>query len=144
MLLARSSMEYYLMFTERFFKPKVTNQQNRADLKYHGEPFRGHLAHSQSFIHSLPSVTNVKIKRFVLIHISQIISQTNRSLGQWNLYGLFSNMHGLFSNIYIDIFLWAAACIHCKFKVSQFLSSLINDLSTRFRQLAFQFSFLNL
>ena len=82
MLLARSSMEYYLMFTEKFFKPKVTNQQNRTDLKYNGEPFRGHLAHSQSFIHSLPSVTNVKIKRFVLIHISQIISQINRSLDQ--------------------------------------------------------------
>ena len=141
MLLTRSSMEYYLLFTERFFKPKVTNRQNRTDLKYHGKPFRGHLAHSQSFIHSLPSVTNVKIKRFVLIHISQIISQTNRSLDQWNLYGLFSNMHGLFSNMYMDIFLWAAACIHCKFKVSQFLSSLINDLLTQFRQLAFQFSF---
>ena len=32
-------MEYYLMFTERFFKLKVTNQQNRTDLKYHGEPY---------------------------------------------------------------------------------------------------------
>ena len=39
MLLTRSSMEYYLMFTERFFKLKVTNQQNRTDLKYHGEPY---------------------------------------------------------------------------------------------------------
>ena len=67
------------MFTERFFKPKVTSQQNRTDLKYHGEPFRGHVAHSQYFIYSIPSVTNVKIKRFVLIHISQIISQTTRS-----------------------------------------------------------------
>ena len=68
------------MFTERFFKPKVTSQQNRTDLKYHGEPFRGHVAHSQYFIYSIPSVTNVKIKRFVLIHISQIISQTTRSV----------------------------------------------------------------
>ena len=55
-------MEHYLMFTERFFKPKVMNQQNRADLKYHGESLCGHLAHPQSFIHSIPSVTNVKIK----------------------------------------------------------------------------------
>ena len=78
MLLTRSNMEYYLMLTERFFKTKVTNQKNRTELKYHGEPFRGHLAHSQSFIYSIPSVTNVKIKRFVLIHISQIIFQTNR------------------------------------------------------------------
>ena len=137
-------MEYYLMFTERFFKPKVTNEQNRTDLKYHGEPFHHHLAHSQSFTYSIPSVTNVKIKRFVLIHISQIISQTNRSLDQWNLCGLFSKMHGLFSNMYMDIFLWAAACIHCKFQVSLFPSSLIDDLLTRFRQLAFQFSFFNL
>ena len=91
-----------------------------------------------------PSVTNVKIKRFLLIHISQIISQTNRSLDQWNLYGLFSNMHGLFSSMYMDIILWAAACIHCKFKVSQFPSSLIDDLLTRSRQLAFQVSFFNL
>ena len=132
------------MFTERFFKPKVTNQQNRTDLKYHGEPFRGHLAHFQSFIYSIPRVTNAKIKRFVLIHVSQIIAETNRYLDQRSLYGLFSNMHGLFSNMYMDIFLWAAACIHCKFKVSQFLSSLINDLLTRSRQLAFQFSFFNL
>ena len=144
MLLTRSSMEYYLMFTERFFKPKVTNQQNRTDLKYHGEPFRGHLAHFQSFIYSIPRVTNAKIKRFVLIHVSQIIAETNRYLDQRSLYGLFSNMHGLFSNMYMDIFLWAAACIHCKFKVSQFLSSLINDLLTRSRQHAFQFSFFNL
>ena len=144
MLLTRSSMEYYLMFTERFFKPKVTNQQNRTDLKYHGEPFRGHLAHFQSFIYSIPSVTNVKIKRFVLIHVSQIIAETNRYLDQRSLYGLFSNMHGLFSNMYMDIILWAAACIHCKFKVSQFPSSLIADLLTQSRQLAFQFSFFNL
>ena len=80
MLLTRSSMEYYLMFTERFFKPKVTNQQNRTDLKYHGEPFRGHLAHFQSFIYSIPRVTNAKIKRFVLIHVSQIIAENNRYL----------------------------------------------------------------
>ena len=73
-------MEYYLMFTERFFKPKVMNQQNRTDFKYRGESFCGHLAHPQSFIHSIPSVTNIKIKLFVLIHISQILSQTNRSL----------------------------------------------------------------
>ena len=66
------------MFTERFFKPKVTNQQNRTELKYDGQPFCRHLAHSPSFIHSIPSVTKVKIKRFVLIHISQ----TNRSLDQ--------------------------------------------------------------
>ena len=144
MLLTRSSMEYYLMFTERFFKPKVTNQQNRTDLKYHGEPFRGHLAHFQSFIYSIPRVTNAKIKRFVLIHVSQIIAETNRYLDQRSLYGLFSNMHGLFSNMYMDIILWAAACIHCKFKVSQFPSSLIDDLLTQSRQLAFQFSFFNL
>ena len=141
MLLARSSMEYYLMFTERFFKPKVTNQQNRTDLKYHGEPFRGHLAHFQSFIYSIPRVTNAKIKRFVLIHVSQIIAETNRYLDQRSLYGLFSNMHGLFSNMYMDIILWAAACIHCKFKVSQFPSFLIYDLLARSRQLPFQFSF---
>ena len=144
MLLTRSSMEYYLMFTEMFFKPKVTNQQNRTDLKYHGEPFRGHLAHFQSFIYSIPRVTNAKIKRFVLIHVSQIIAETNRYLDQRSLYGLFSNMHGLFSNMYMDVFSWAVACIHCKFKVSQFLSSLINDLLTRSRQHAFQFSFFNL
>ena len=132
------------MFTERFFKPKVTNEQNRTDLKYHGEPFHHHLAHSQSFTYSIPSVTNVKIKRFVLIHISQIISQTNRSLDQWNLYDLFSNMHRLFSNMYMDIFLWAADCINFKFKVVQFPSSLIDDLLIRSRQLAFQFSFFNL
>ena len=90
------------------------------------------------------SVTKVKIKRFLLIHIAQIISQTNRSLDQRNLYGLFSNMHGLFSNMYMDIILWAAACIHCKFKVSQFPSSLIDDLLTRSQQLVFQFSFFNL
>ena len=137
-------MEYYLMFTERFFKPKVTNQQNRTDLKYHGEPFRGHLAHFQSFIYSIPRVTNAKIKRFVLIHVSQIIAETNRYLDQRSLYGLFSNMHGLFSNMYMDIILWAAACIYCKFKVSQFPSSLIDDLLTQSRQLAFQFSFFNL
>ena len=82
MLLTRSSMEYYLMFTERFFKPKVMNQQNRTNFKYHDEPIRGHLAHPQNFIHSFSSVTNVKIKRFGLIDISQIISQTNRSLDQ--------------------------------------------------------------
>ena len=70
------------MFTERFFKPKVANQQNRTELKYHDEHFRSHLAHSPSFIYSIPSVTNVKIRRFVLIHISQIISQTNRPLDQ--------------------------------------------------------------
>ena len=58
------------------------NQQNRADFKYHDEPIHGHLAHSQSFIHSISSVTNVRIKRFGLIDISQIISQTNRSLDQ--------------------------------------------------------------
>ena len=75
-------MEYYLILIERFFKPKVTNQQNHTELKYHGEPFRRHLNHSQSFIYSIPSVTNVKIKRFVLILISQIIYQTNRSLDQ--------------------------------------------------------------
>ena len=92
----------------------------------------------------LPNVTNVKIKRFLLIHISQIISQTNRSLDQWNLYGLFSNMHSLFSSMYMDIILWAAACIHCKIKVSQFPSSLIDDLLARSRQLAFQFLFFNL
>ena len=137
-------MEYYLRFTERFFKPKVTNQQNRTDLKYHGEPFRGHLAHFQSFIYSIPRVTNAKIKRFVLIHVSQIIAETNRYLDQRSLYGLFSNMHGLFSNMYMDIILWAAACIHCKFKVSQFPSSLIDDLLTRSRQLTFQFSVFNL
>ena len=70
-------MEYYLMFTERYFKPKVPNQQNHTDLKYHGETFSGQLAHPQSFIHSIPSVTNVKIKRFVLIHISQLHTQTH-------------------------------------------------------------------
>ena len=90
-----------------------------------------------------PSVTNVKIKRFLLIHIS-LISQTNRSLDQWNFYGLFNNMHGLFNNMYMNIFLWAVACIHCKFKVSQFPSFLIDDLLTRSGQLAFQFSFFNL
>ena len=91
-----------------------------------------------------PSVTNVKIKQFLLIHISQIIPQTNRSLHQWNLYVFFRNMHGLFSSMYMDIILWVAACIHCKFKVSQFPSFLIDDLLTRSRQLAFQFSFFNL
>ena len=91
-----------------------------------------------------PSVTNVKIKQFLLIHISQIIPQTNRSLHQWNLYVFFRNMHGLFSSMYMDIILWVAACIHCKFKVSQFPSFLIDDLLTRSRQLAFLFSIFNL
>ena len=54
-----------------------------------------------------------------------------------NLYGLFSNFHGLFSNMNISF--WAAANNYCKFKVSQFPSTLINDLLTQFWQLVFQF-----
>ena len=46
-------MEYWCL-QKGFFKPKVTNQENRTDLKYDGEPFRGHLAHPQSFIYSIP------------------------------------------------------------------------------------------
>ena len=80
------------MFTERCFKPKVTNQQSRTDVNYHDEPLCAHL------VQSTPSVTNVKIKRIVLIYISQILSQP---IFPWNLYSLIENKKLNHINIYI-------------------------------------------
>ena len=94
------------MFTERFFKPKLKNKQNCADLKYHGETFCGNLAHPQSFIHSIPSVTNDLISSiFLKYSLKPIVPYSNEICMNYSVtcmtylvtYGHFLKGSGLYS-----------------------------------------------